>query len=990
MSIQRPLGPIGHCSAKLRRVLEIDEEAALGRTVRVRKPAQERTETGNRWARAANFGVPGAFHSRFVSSDDMVTFHFEVQAVSKTANGGCKISTPQGSRRLASGAPAEHDAYIERPGAVERTITPASFDGYAARSSATEVIGDAPAIFSNIAPTQEERENYWRAVQKHERTPGPDRLTLVPEKASRAAWQRLAERPEIPQPVREVAAAYATAKDKRKTQGVELRSLGLDRARANKLVRQIESILGSAKGKHAVRLSEGRGGRSQYRLTAELPNGLDAAGHLLVTLAFCAEMEANGLMYVATIHAPDHHNDRRNCHLHVAFHDRPAKIIGDHWDFEITEPVPGQSGRVRYPHRQLKSADWSRDSDGGSHREHGRQVIADMRASFADLCNKELDRLGVTRKLHPGDLKSLGCDRTPQQPLGTRAAPLEAAGVPTVTGISNAELLWTALLHEAWHKAELRAKQRADLRRRLAGADRKITDTEVSAADSTTDQLASLVARFNAADAVLTAHDAELAEYDVTLLMARARPDKTMDTCSRILTAIDAGTANRADTRAAPFIAARMAEAQLFLNSIAAIDCQNAPLLTAHRDAVSAAQSEIASITTAAAILEREQANGRANAERSLTDSRAVLEALFKRIMTDDIPILHPDTSGVGYRVPGITRDEMRAASAPALAEMTQNRLMALAEEQTKRMHAAATIFVAVGLPELERAAQAGDAGMPRTLKHVRAYADHPIFHQALANARDQRRPLNDRRGSNPATIWSSLRDRFASPAKRGEPAVMLPSSTPTPSLAPAPAAKIAAASKPPEAANRDDAIQSLAAALLAEPTLRVVEREGHLIIDSDDAPDWRISSAVFGGEPSVRAAAQLRFDSPWLDISAVDRERLLDRLGNVLRGANRRPLVKIDGEWSVDLADDDLKRVVERWQGYDGLNAVLGRADRHWRVQEDRSNGVPTTVRRPVTPERARVSETKGGPVVEADSSVVALSTAQISLAAARLGLGR
>ncbi len=31
MSIQRPLGPIGHCSARLRRLLAIEEEAALGR-----------------------------------------------------------------------------------------------------------------------------------------------------------------------------------------------------------------------------------------------------------------------------------------------------------------------------------------------------------------------------------------------------------------------------------------------------------------------------------------------------------------------------------------------------------------------------------------------------------------------------------------------------------------------------------------------------------------------------------------------------------------------------------------------------------------------------------------------------------------------------------------------------------------------------------------------------------------------------------------------
>lgn len=330
MSIQRPLGPIGHCSAKLRRLLEIKEEEALGGTVRVRKRAKDAASgtaaRGNRWKRPADFAVPGAFHTRFVSADGKAPFHCSLEAVSKTGAGGCKISTAQGSKRLASSAPANHNRYIERPEAVA-AIEPAGFDGYAERAAAIEAVDGDQAIVSNIAPTLEERQDYWRAVHRCERTPKPDRLTLVPEHAARDAWQKLADRPDVPGAIREVAQAFATTKGKRKNRTVALDTIGMDRTAARKLVADINGVVGSGKCKRAIRLSEGRGGRSQYRFTAEFPDGLDAAGRMAVTTALCEQLGRDGLMYVAAIHAPDHHNDPRNHHLHAAVHDRPARRI---------------------------------------------------------------------------------------------------------------------------------------------------------------------------------------------------------------------------------------------------------------------------------------------------------------------------------------------------------------------------------------------------------------------------------------------------------------------------------------------------------------------------------------------------------------------------------------------------------------------------------------------------------------------------------------
>jgi hypothetical protein len=947
MSMQRPLGPIGHCSAKLRRALAIDEEEALGRGVRIRKPDRDkavaRSVRGGRWARPANFTVPGAFHGRFVSSEGKSTFHFALQAVSKTSDGGCRITTPEGSKRLAFGASGDHDAYIDRPGAVEVevevevAIAPSSFDGYASRQTATETIDGERAIFTNIAETGEERRRYWTAVHEHERTPGPDRLTLVPENASRASWRKLADSPGMPTLIRDIAASFALTKGKRKTRRIELDALALGSHHARQLVRKVADELGTPRGKHAVRLSEGRGGRSQYRLTAELPEGMDAAGRRAVVKSLCDDMNEAGFMYMAAIHAPDHHNDRRNYHLHVAFHDRPAKLIGNRWDFEISEPVKGQDNRVRYPHRQNKIDDFCRDPLGGGRRASGTDTLRQMRTHFADLCNAELDRLGVTRKLHPGNLESLGCGRTPQKPLGIRAAPLEAAGVPTVTGIDNAECLWTALLREAWTAAEDRAKVRAQLRRQLENAKQETVPGSVLQ-QALGNQAHSLIARLDASEAVLCQHDFECAEYDVTLAMARARPDKARDTCHRILAAIDTGEASAVDRRARLAIVARAREAEAFIAAIEAIDRDNTPILTSHRRAVATAQADADAVSTEATVLLERPEQARA-VKSARTDSRATLEALFERIMSNDMPILLPDLPGSGYRVPGITRAELAAITAPTLAAMAQKRLSALADIQTKRMVAAADIVANFGLGGVERSAARGDPGATRTVKHAHAYADHPTYLRALVDAQAALsltgRSAPKRRGG----LSAGLRDRIAS---------LMGRETPTPPTVPDLTGVLSEAAQPETAPpwTRDAAITALATALLTEPALRVVEGKHGLIIDTTDARDWARSAAAFVDEAAIRAAMLRRNRSPWLDVPVADRDRELSDLLAALKSADRRPVVKTEGQWHIDLAEERFRNIVTQWRGYDALTNVLSRADRHWHARETYTDGSTGIVR--------------------------------------------
>ncbi len=920
MSIQRPLGPIGHCSARLRRLLAIEEEEALGRTVRVRRDVRDavrdREPRGNRWSRSPNFAVPGAFHQRFVSADGKVTFNFTFEPVSKTSDGGCQIKTSEGTRRLEAGAAKDHDAYIDRPGAVEVTISPDGFDRYAVRPSATEAIDGERAVFSNISPDPLERQAYWQAVHDHERTPGVDRLTLVPENASRGAWQALAAAPDVPEAVRDIAAVFATARGKRKARAIPLDDLAIDGAAARELAETLATILGTGKKKSAVRVSAGRGGRTQYRLTAEFPDGLDAAGRRTVTQAICDRLNSAGIMYVAAIHAPDHHNDRRNYHLHLACHDRPARKIGDRWDFTIAVEVEGQHRRVRYPYAQKKVVEWSRDSDGGNHRDYGTTMVSDMRTFFADRCNEELDRLGVTRKFHPGTLRSLGCERDGQKPLGTRAAPLEAVGVPTSKGIDNAELLWSALLREAWTAAEGRATARTALRRRLAEAERRFTEGAV-VDQAHVAAIRDLTARLDAADAVLRQHDAECAEYDVTLAMARARPDKTITVCRRILKAIGEGQADSAEQRANVAIAARADAAEAFLAGIAAIERDHAPVLAKYRTAVTTAQAEVEAIADAATPLIERPAPARTR-EPARPDPRATLEALFVRIMADDIPILPPDGTVAGYRVPGVTRAEFNALNTSALAEMAQKRLAALADIQAKRMTAAAKHLALIGTDGLTRAAADGDPGAARTLKHVRAYGTHPVYLHAVATAQ-RAEPQVATRVDESGSAWRRLvgglfgRNTPIQPTTRIEPIPQPHTSEPARDPAPSP---------------RDEAIAALATALLTKPTLRVVEGKHGLVIDTADAPDWRVSADAFADAPAVLDAMRRRHAAPWLDHSVAERNRLLADLRAALIGVTRPPLRKVGEQWNVDLPDKRLAALVTRWRGYDRLDALLTDVD--------------------------------------------------------------
>jgi len=955
----RPLGPIGHCSAKLRRALAIEEELALSFTVRVKDVAKDAASPkrggGNRWSRSADFSVPGPFHHRPVSSEGKVSFHFGLETVSKTSGGGCQITTPDGSKRLTVSAPADHDRYIDRPGAVD-TIESDQFDRYAGRDGAVEwPEGEQRGLRTNISYDDAVREGYWRAVHRHERTPKPDRVVFEPDRLTHAAWSRVAEMPDLPEQAREIAAAFASTRGKRKA-----RSFEIDPVDGRKLVTTIVKALGNPKWKPpAIRVAEGRGGRSQFRLTAEFPDGLDAAGRLAITDNFCAEMAEIGFMYVAAIHAPDHHNNRRNFHLHLAFHDRPAKLIDDKWDFEIAEPVPGQSGRVRYPHRQLKIAEFTRDPDGKGRRDHGATVMAKMRELFADLCNDELLRLGVDRLFDPRDFAAMGIERTPTKPLGTRAAPLEAAGVPTEVGISNTEVIWTAVLSEAQRDAQGRAQARRALRRRIEDARSALALLNSVTSNALSIRLEQQADALTASAAVLDAHEGELAEYDATLVMARARPDKAVDTCRRILDGIAAGKADRTDVSSRKKIEARLNEAASFLARIDRIDLANRPVLDAQRASVATARRELAATTAVVEpMLDSDVPALIAGHKAPTNDPRAVIDALLKRILAENLPVMSPTGTADSYRVPGISRDEFRALTVPALATMAQRRLGEIAVIQEKRMREAAADVARIGITDLERRWEAGDTQAGRSVKRARAYARHPVFERCLqeATAALALLELTTAAHQNAVTqgsgIWRGLGFGIASVLGWTKEASVESSTqfeAPASGSIVVPPVGTLPSQTSPLSTSRDDTVRALAAAILGDPDIRVIGAGGTLRIDTTAAPDWRLAADAFGDEPVVRDAVAARHASPWLDIAPGNRRRILDDVQSALVGATNRPVVRIGDTLEIRLADPRLQGIVRRWRSYGDLELVIEGAERFWTMKGDREQNHVTKVERPI-----------------------------------------
>lgn len=528
----------------------------------------------------------------------------------------------------ATSAGADHAAYVERPGAIE-TIDTSALMSEAVERQITAVINETPtdeeaailglvdnvpdgipSVFSNISDDPFERQEFWRAVERIEATPRVHQLILDP--AESPAWWNEVETtnaldPEFKNHALMVAEAYRQHMSKPVPEGerrrpFEAAPLSVSTERAGKLIQQAQRLPGYRDSSPPFEFKSGRGGRVQFRLVAELPYELTAEDRALIVQNFCDHIggleervhpdgskEKIGMMYTAVIHAPDLHNDDRNYHLHIVAYDRPARFLPElgQWDFEYAEVYqdPGsRKDRVRYPFRENKLGQIARVAKGESKQNAGIDFVPGLRRKFATITNSVLKARGIQRRLDPRKYSAMGIDRTPTQHLGTKAAALEAIGVPTTVGQLNAIAIWGDAERSIRRDAERATKLYRTSQDELVEIARDMTVADPQ--HPYRYEFRKLIAeRDQIIQDVATDREAILA-FDHMEAKAKSRALRTRQTCIQFLAEIEAGDADRNTRMMRSVIEDRWKGAQAHINQI---DEALAP----HRPALAAAARDI-------------------------------------------------------------------------------------------------------------------------------------------------------------------------------------------------------------------------------------------------------------------------------------------------------------------------------------------------------------------------------------------------------------
>ncbi|GGD55966.1 hypothetical protein GRI62_03110 [Erythrobacter arachoides] len=446
-------------------------------------------QKGNVLVQRTRLAVPIVRNIKAVSKTGVETIHFKVTWIVKQPGQSGKDGglDPRSST---------HAVYIERDGAIVIVVQPemgtvdaakpienenqsaarsaAEADPYIDRAEVVPIaINGRKLLYTNISDDPHTRALFWRAVEKHERDPGVDRMTLDLGKCG-LLMEKVAQAPDCPPTFVE---EFYKIVGKPGPQTIEtggndkvieiMRSLGED------VVPEFPKK-GEPKFKKEERLKQfgysfttPRHGRVQYRIEAALPSDLSIGQMEQVLAEMCAMLEKLDLPYVAVIHKPDHNNHDDNWHIHILFHDQPAKLftgletdhlpphradasekeIAEHerlrkvlkdeaakglneprWDFEIEETFRDASRhvRTRKPFAQKKVRKVNHPS-----------YITELRKAYAGFCNEQLRIAGSPRKVSHLSFDKLGIERAPAEKLYTAATRLERFGVPTKKGIKN-------------------------------------------------------------------------------------------------------------------------------------------------------------------------------------------------------------------------------------------------------------------------------------------------------------------------------------------------------------------------------------------------------------------------------------------------------------------------------------------------------------------------------------------------------------------------
>ena len=602
-----------------------------------------------KWRLEPDFSYPTPMVDRPKTTSGSTSFHFNCITISKegapTLRGNpvtgfgpkpmpaldhSKYIERDGAAERSAGA--DHAAYVERPGAVElidpdnsiaegieRTFT-AVINETPIESEATmlgleENVEGIPSIFSNISSNRFEREEYWRAVHRCEREPKLHQIILDPE-ANPKWWREMETSPAMDEAFR---SHCLTEKEKHRQW---LASEAVNRSgkpfiikpwpasseKCGKAIDGARRVPGWSDIDPPIQFKSGRGGRVQIRFVAELPHEISAEDRALIVQNFCDHLSSfskdeigspRGMMYTAVIHAPDAHNDRRNYHLHVVAHDRPACWLEDHgmWDFEVAEtyrPEGQRFERVRFPFRQNKVGEVSQGHNKTGRENSGVDFIPAMRSKFAQITNQVLAKRGIDRRYDPRRYEEMGIDRTPTEHLGTRAAALEAIGVPTIVGKLNAAAIWTDAEKAIERRATAVDRTLKDGQKELRQLSEDVHEADPR--DASLPLLRSLLAERELLIENVAQDRRLIMTFDHLEAKAKSRAVRTRQTCLQFLTEIDKGAADYSTRSARKYIRERWKEAQNWIEAIDKDLAPDRPMLAKAADDITAREERIKEI----------------------------------------------------------------------------------------------------------------------------------------------------------------------------------------------------------------------------------------------------------------------------------------------------------------------------------------------------------------------------------------------------------
>lgn len=488
----------------MRRKIEDDAAALKIGKVRIRDQSPQSSDFGapvprrGRFGQTADFSSPTKVRDRPRSKNGATSFHFAVTKIKRPAG------TISGGRPLpgfaAKASPAsDHARYVERADALEIGAFDRADDMVIDLRQPSQSLlprvanDDSNAILTNISADADERHEFWLAVERNERQARSHAIVLDPTK-SPPWWAGIDAKAKLPASFRFHCIMERhryldwledTSKDKEKFRS---KAYVADAEACGRALAAAQQIAGFNRKQPPLRLRAGRSGRVQMRIVAELPHELTSAqrGDLVrkyceYLSSFARDDDGNsvGMMFTAAIHRPDAEGDSRNYHVHICCYDRPARWLFQEncWDFAYeTQEREGSKSVTRYPLRQKKIIEVSRTLNAAKRAAHphfnatiaGMNFIPHLRAKFAEACNAALRAAKSAKRVDPRSYKAMLIDLAPGRHLGSAAASLENAGVPTKTGTYNASIEWSDVERQIRRSADRELEQSRARARELA------------------------------------------------------------------------------------------------------------------------------------------------------------------------------------------------------------------------------------------------------------------------------------------------------------------------------------------------------------------------------------------------------------------------------------------------------------------------------------------------------------------------------------------